>query len=99
MHFVNAPGSIKGIVFSPFSHPGSVGPFVLHFPGNGRCLWLQFPIAGKGVAFFSDAPLETCYPVFVKLPLANTRDKSFPDTAVIPSWLEQVRFVVPIVEI
>src|SRR5436190_3284259 len=99
MHFIYAPGSIERIVFLAVLHPFLVLPFIIQVPGDGCGLWSSLPKMRKRISFVRFPAVITDDVVFVSFTQFKPGNESFPNTTVIPSWIQFIFALVPIVKI
>ena len=71
----------------------------MHIPGNTGGLWPLFPEICKGITFIQFFFSETCNMILVSFSQFKTRDKTFPYPALVPTGIERIFMILPVIEI
>jgi hypothetical protein len=99
VHFIDRPRAGFSGVGDALRHPIAVLPAVFESPNHRSGARRRFPFQGVGVAFVQiDAGIRLDV-VLIYGTLAKSGDKTLPNTAVVPTRVQDVRLGVPFVEI
>lgn len=100
MHFVDGIRPVQPVLFFTGNHPVLVLPIVGIIPNQGRCLRRLLAKARKRIRLFGpDVVVVGMYLVLVLASLVHSWNKSFPNTAAVPSNIQLMFPGSPIIKI